>query len=224
MIVFSEDYGNHLPMLKKFITDNLHKQVDIPTVRINGDGSSSRKIIHGTLTSIEDNSFTIITREDYYGIRDHSFELLIRFDSVLGIVPLHPQQPRMDPLAVDTRKLKHFFTALTEMKDIMKECLNTTEDYAITLFYRYTKANPDFREGNYKVDCSEIIEVNRSNLKYKHLRTTVQLPGKTNYHYVDLHERDEIDRFIAPDRYLWKLTVIFGVKHEFNFHDDDNEN
>lgn len=222
LIVFSEEYINHLPYLKNFIKDNMNKNVSIPTLRMNKAGYYSKKFIHGSIVTMDEDSFTISTSEDYYGVRDHYFELLIRFDSVLGIIPLHPEQSKMNPLTVDSSKLKDYFTALSEMKDLLTECLDK-ENCAITIYYRYTKENPDFYKGDYKVEFNEVLEVNLSNLKYKHLRTTVQLSGQSHYHYVNLDEHDEIDRFIAPDRYLYKVVVNLGTVHKFNFHLDDEE-
>lgn len=216
-IKFSDDYFQHVIFLKNFLKENLGKKVKIPVARTNGMGVLTRKMISGVVEEVENNNFTISTNQDFYHTYENPIQLLIRFDNVLGIIPLSPEYPTIEPLAVDTLKFKDYFASLSDMKNLMKRCIN--EAHAVTLFYRYSRTKTEFREGGYYVDC-ELIEVNRSNLKYNHLRTTVPGIGGGPHHYVDLLKREEIDRYIAPDRYLQKVKVSFGTRHEISDVDD----
>lgn len=221
LIAFNEEYRSTTPKLLKFLRDHLWKIVEIPSVRMIGDGSIQRKVITGRVLTVNGNSFTIVTKQDFSGgIYEIPKKLHVRLDNVLGIVPLLPGCEDMDPFTVSSdENLKEYFNILGEMKMLMQRCLETK--HAATLWYFYSQKKEVFREGKYRVEC-EIIEVNKSNVKYKHVRTFAHLPGSKTYDYVDLVPREDFDRFIAPDRYLVGVSVLFGESHPSRLHDDSN--
>jgi hypothetical protein len=219
LITFNEEYTQIIPKLFTFLRDNLWKIVEVPAVRIAGDGSIQRKVITGRVMTVNENSFNIVTNQDFSGgIYEVPRKLHVRLDNVLGIVPLMPGCEDMDPFTVSSdENLKEYFNTLEEMRMLMQRCLEMK--HAATLWYCYSQKKEVFREGKYRVEC-EILEVNKSNIKYKHIRTFAQLPGSKKYDYVDLVPREDFDRFIAPDRYLVGFSVLFGESHPNRLHDD----
>ncbi len=217
---FTKEYENIRPSIEEDVRLNQGKIIEIPIGRVNSDGSFSSKIITGQVGEIGDKYFFLKTKKDLSNTYDEPVTILIRLDNTLGMIPLHSSQPDMNPLSVNVKEFRSYFKALTEMRKLLLECINT--EHALTLHYRYSKTNMAFRKGGYKVE-GEVMEVNKSNIVYKHLRTLVLLPGEDKYHYVNLLEKEEIDRFVAPDRYLQAVNINFGAKHKINFHHDDEE-
>jgi len=222
LVTFNDEYRALRHRLRPFLKDNLWKLIEIPAVRIQGDGSVQRKVITGRVLAVNESSFTIITKQDLSGGTYHSLtKIHIRLDNVLGVVPLLPGYEDMDPFTISSgQHLKEYFECMENMRALMQKCIGT--EHAATLWYRYSHKKPIFREGKYRVEC-EILEVNKSNVKYKHVRTFVHLPGSTIYDYVDLVPRVDFDRYVAPDRYLVGFSVAFGESHPNRLHDDHDE-
>jgi hypothetical protein len=95
-----------------------------------------------------------------------------------------------------------YLKSLHEMKQLLKKFIGS--EHSVKLYYRYSKSNDLFRKGNYFVD-GKVLKVNISNLKYWHQRTMAYI--NEEHSYIDLGPRPEIDRYIALDRYLWKVTI-----------------
>ncbi len=218
---FNEDYKKIFPALAQFINQSQGKIVSIPVGRIQNDGSFKTKILNGQVCEVGENNFFFKTKEDLSSVYDHPAKILIRLDNALGMIPLHPDYPDMNPLTVNIREFRSYFKALTGMRNLLAGCIGT--EHALTLYYRYSKKNSNFRKGGYRSE-GEVLEVNKSNIVYNHMRTFTHIPGQLVYDYVDMRPRIETDRFVAPDRYLSRVVVILGTKHEINVHADNDEN
>jgi hypothetical protein len=217
LISFNKKYLDHVTILKNYLYRNQGRQVQILLVRINQNGLTSEKIITGNVGQIMNNQFNFTTSEDFSGVYDYPQDRTFRFDNVLGNVPLLPTESKIKPFKIGSSELfSSYFCSLLKMRKLLKECVNIT--HAATLYYRYCKEKPSFRNGNYKVEC-EILKVNQSNVQFQHFRTFSYVNSDNSY--VNIVPYVDFDRFIAPDRYLQKVNVNFGIKHSINLCDDE---
>ena len=217
LTTFSKEYKEHIPLLKKYITENRKKICEVKLMRITENGSLKERIILGAIGSISENNFEFYSNIDINGTYyEDSHKILIRLDNVLGIIPMLPSVT-IYPFENDSSKAtRNYFRALKKMTDLMKQSVGIK--HSAFLFYRYDKKNPTLRNGNYQVEC-EITKVNKSNVEYQHYRTFSFVDKENSY--VDIVPRDnEVDRFIAPDRYLQKVQIFFGTSPKINPHDD----
>jgi len=218
LISLSDAYTEKVPEIREFLQNNLQKTVEILLCRINSNGSFNRKLISGIVKTVDDSRFTLLTAEDFHSKYDNLITLTVRFENVLGDVPLLPHQSAIHPYEIESSKQfsDYFQIFIPKMMTLMKSCIGTT--HAATVYYHYSKTQPLHRNGNYKVECS-ILEVNRSNFKYDHARTISFIDKE--HSYVNIVPNRDVDRYIAPDRFIKKVTVHFGDTHHINPHDDE---
>jgi hypothetical protein len=215
LISFSKRYLDHGSILKPYLVANQGKRIKLVLARINPEGSFVRKLVYGTVGDIKDNQFIFSTTQDFHNVYESPIDLVIRFDNVLGTVPLLPKS-RLKPFKVgSSAKLRSYFNALKKMRKLLEECVGKV--HAAKLRYRYCKEKPTFRDGNYTTEC-EILKVNKSNVQFKHFRTSAFVNPENKH--INLNSGIDIDRFVAPDRYLQEVIVTFGIKHNFNPIDD----
>jgi len=89
LIVLSEDYLNILPSIKDYLARNKSRLVTLPFTRISSAGKPEYKNLTGHIGEVSDDRFTFRTYKDFSSVYDYLHELVVRFDSVLGIIPYH---------------------------------------------------------------------------------------------------------------------------------------
>jgi hypothetical protein len=218
LISLSPDYKKHIEVLKNYVYENEGQYVEIVIKRINSKSSISRKKINGRIKAINGNSFTLMADQDMDNVYDHEKELVLRWDNPLGNIPMLPSAAHLIPVGTNSSELLTlYFAKLAEMMALLKKCIGV--QHAVTLHYHYHKKNDLFRKGKYRIEC-EILEVNKSNIKIKHIRSFTHIPGEKSYGYVVCIPHIDFDRYAAPDRYLQKVIVHFGTSHQVNINDD----
>jgi hypothetical protein len=219
LISLSADYRKHSPEVKEFAKKNIGKTKEMHFARINLDGSLTERTIFGTILQVEENYFHWSSNENFDGTKNEKpVNSIMRFENVLGIIPILPSAKGIILYEDDSsEKTRGYFLWLNEARKLMQCYTDTT--HAATLHFRYNKEKELFRNGNYKIECS-LVTVNHSNVAYNHNRTFAF--KNRNERYVDLIPRsNEIDRFIAPDRYLSGVTIVPNRQHQFNYADDE---
>jgi hypothetical protein len=218
LIRLNLEYNNCIPELKDLLRKNKDKNLELPFVRIKPNGFILYKKIFGTIGELKENQFQFTSNKDIDGNQYEEKRIFtIRLDNVLGTIPLLPSMSNINPFENNSsEKTKEYFDVLLEMKELMKNYSGL--QHAAILFYRYDKKNYLFRNGNYKVEC-KITQVNNSNIEYEHYRTFSFISKDESY--VDYVPRTgDIDRFIAPDRYLWKVEIDPNREHNINPYDE----
>ncbi|MES2931011.1 MAG: hypothetical protein V4665_04500 [Patescibacteria group bacterium] len=214
LLSFNEPYLNHVEILKQYLQAHKGQLVPLLLKRIDHNGLLMEKIVTGRVGKIQKNHFMFSTTADISSTYEEPYDLLVRFDNPLGNIPMLPSARHIKFLRISD-PFKTYVKALADMRKLLSEPVGTL--HAATLYYHYTKEKPTFRNGNYRIKCN-IIEVNKSNVMYEHLHTFAHVDSLQRYS--DLGRRIDVDRFIAPDRYLKEVSVTFGQRHEINFHDD----
>ena len=220
LISLSKEYNDHIPELKTYLKKFLKRVVEIHFVRIKDvNGGLIEKTIMGTIEELTEKYFKFSAFKDISGTKyEIPYVSIVRFDNVLGIIPVLPKFKGVKIYENNSsKKTKIYFDQLEKIKILMKKSVGTI--HTATLYYRYSKKKPVLRAGNYQVLC-EIKKVNNSNVEYKHCRTYAYVSKQESY-VVCVPLENEVDRFIAPDRYLWKVEIIFGKKCQINFGDEN---
>ena len=134
----------------------------------------------------------------------------------MGFIPLIPKT-ELYPFGNNTGITSGYLHFLGRARGLMLSCVGTV--HAATLYWKYDKEHKLYREGNFKTE-GLIVEVNKSNVVYEHVRTHAYV--NSNDWYTDLIPRVETDRYIARDRYLKKVRIRRNEKHCVNPCDDDS--
>ena len=210
---FHKEYLNQLPELKAMIAAKFRKQTEICVKRIQPNGSVKHKIFRGFIESFSEKGFNLLTNETWNCIHDDLQTIFFRFDNILADVPvLSFETPIFDFRSKS--KAKKYMLWLEDIKKELEKLIGT--DHNVILNYKYSKTKPLFRDGHYHV-ISKITEVNKSNLKFDHFKTMAYINNEQSY--IDLVPREnEIDRFIAGDRYLSSITIR-NENYQINYHD-----
>ena len=222
-------------ILWKYLQEHVNTPIKLlfKRIKLTHSGGIQKKEIWGTVTELKEDRFAFTSHEGLDGIYyEIPFKNTVRFFNALGWIPfLAPfkkkgmekkkEAMKMNPFQnCSTEKTMSYFDFLAKAKSLMREAVGTT--HSATLYFRYNKENNLFRKGNFKVEC-EIIKVNESNVEYYHFRTSAYVNPKDFYaDYVPNPEG--VDRFVAPDRYLRKVSIVFGRKNNINPHDDSDDN
>jgi hypothetical protein len=213
LITFHDDYLNHLFELKHYLKKNAGSTVTILLRRINSDESVAEKRITGVVTSIADDFFIFSAYHDLSSEYDYMHESTIRFDNVLGDIPLMAHAADMKMVEI-SKSLDSYRKSLAEMRVLLLTALDV--EHAATLYFRHSNERDLFVKGDYRVDC-EILKVNKSNALIKRFRSHAYIDK--NNQYLDLAKYDEHVRFVS-DCYLWKVDLCLGEKHSINMYDE----
>jgi hypothetical protein len=224
LITLNEDYQEKLRDFKQYISTRVNS-------RHIAYFSTQRITQHGP-TIVDKKMFvTLIQPNGFYATQNYKDEtdtpVFFRYDNVLGEIPC---------LQID--KNTNFFEISNDFPEISKQLLELYEDLkhhntgGIELEYQYAPRTTF--EGKKFSILGNLIQVNKSNIEYQHVRTwggeLIQL-NKTDktYSLVDLVPHREIDRFIAPDRILREIRlhdVCFQINtgDQRHFYDYGTEN
>lgn len=214
LIKFSDEYKErHIPQLLAFIKEHIGEKVELSFVRMKRDGSLARKVVSCNILKLIGDRFIISTTEslDSNIEYDDSRQILVRTDNVLGAVPMLLLETGTDiePFEADLSiATLDYFGFLNEAIELMKSCVGL--DNASTFLWRYGKFFP---KGNFFTE-GKIVKVNESNVEYDCVRICTP-------EYTDIIPHLEIDRFMAPDRYLQGFKTRLGEKHQVNPSDDE---
>lgn len=219
LLKLSDEYVFHqqnelVPVLKK----NNNKCFKLIIARMENDGNWGKKTVTGKICDVSDDGFSFFTSSDYYEDYEKPIKKFISFKNVLGDVPMLIDAPDdMNPFKFNQIfPLVYYFKKLEKMKKLLESCVGIV--HHVKLFFRYDEKHHDLREGNFFMDC-EILKVNKSNVEIKHLRSFAFLD--INKSYVDLVPRNQIQSYISPECYLWKIAVSFGSVCKINPHDSN---
>jgi hypothetical protein len=211
LIRFNERYIKHIPFLMNFVRNNVGKDVKLFFTRLNPDGSLlENKAVKCFIESVEKNRFTTLSNESLFGniTYEQLIRTLVRTENFLGIIPLledfEPFNDNFSPI------LLTYLEFLKKVKRLMLSCVGL--DNASTFMWRY---NEPFHKGNF-LTKGKVTKVNESNVEYDCV--LIQTPD-----YKDIIPHPEVDRFIAPDRYLQGFETEFGILHKVNPWDWDIE-
>jgi hypothetical protein len=216
LISFSREYNENLNVLVSTIRSANDKNITLSIARIESDGGWGKKDITGSVKDPSDLNFIFVSNHDFYGTYDYKKETLIHFNNVLGDVPMLPTFTFCPYEVDDLDSQKSYFLKLEEMKELLKSSIDAA--HSAKLFYRFDKNHTNYRENGFVVEC-EIKEVNKSNLKIFHLRTS-SFGGEENS-LVDLTQGDKVQRFISPNCFLYKVSVSWGLKNKINLCDEE---
>jgi len=220
LISLTKEYVNeHVPKLINFVKKNEGKTKEISFKRINPNGVISEKIIFGTIGKTNGNHFIFTANTDMNGtISEIPMVFTVRWDNVLGMIPILPSKKGMsvyeDSSSTETKK---YFEVLGDMKNLLQKSIGLNGH--VKAFYRYNEQNRLYRDGNFCVECQP-LKVNNSNFEYYHYKTSAYI-SKDDYYADILQRNNEVDRFIAPDRYLYKVQYV-GSPYSGNSIDDGN--
>lgn len=221
LIEISEEYLSHIPTLMNFIIRNEGTEVQLLFVQIEKNKlNPSKKIITGVVKNIEENHFTFISTENIRNVYDRKIETEIRLDNVFGMLPLLPSASDINPYHKGgTFALGgNYSKTLSEMHTLLRSCIGT--QHAAKLFYRYSQESGEvFKNGNHCIEC-EISNVNKSNVEYKHIRTIAFINKEKSY--VDIRKRNNVEHYVNPDKYLYKVEVELNRTHKINPYDDED--
>ena len=225
LFLFSEEY---LKEISSFISElkTLKEKREVTTLsftRIQPDGSIKEKSMSGFICEVDEQkrNFTFASLQffDNEAINEDMVPILIRTDNVLGLIPkiLRTGSPFSEEPSKKTRAY------VAWLRNTMIPSLNSCigKEHFVKFLWKYSKKNELFRNGNYYSE-GEILQVNRSNVEFNHFGTFAKWGGER---YVDIIPRispnHEIDRFIAPDRFLYGVVIHFGTKGKIYSFDDE---
>ena len=226
LIIFNQDYLEHISKVMEYVSKNEKSPIRLLFRRIHySNGTIPEKSIWGVpqdvKTNFKDESFVFSTNENMEGgLFSPPIKILIRPRNVLGMLPFLTSTTIKNPFEENSLSgSKDFFEWLIELKKFLEQFVGT--EHFVKFFYKYSKRCPFFRNGNYHV-VGKISKVNLSNVEYTHYQTFSCCPEYDKY--VNLGELPgEVDRFIAPDRYLWKVIVYPEMKNTLTSWDDGEE-
>lgn len=139
-----------------------------------------------------------------------------RWDNVLGEVPVLPQNKDLSifTTSCNFKSIKQFFE--------QQVCIPLRNfegiDCTIHLQFTYTKGSTFY--GHRFESIGHFKKANWSNVEYFHIHTFATQNEHGKYDYVDLNPRNEVDRYIAPDRILTGIRLENGLI-KINPHDDE---
>lgn len=213
LLTFSQKYLDHQSSLRKHLLQRLGSDTTLLFSRVDSSGGSEKRTVFGKVIDVQKDAFVFKLFRDGSVEYEYGNVMHIRFQNVLGNVPLLQSGTSINPYKINhSAVFGEYFTFVGRARALLRKACGG--QHAAILYYQYDEANEKFRNGNYRVEC-EILKVNTSNVEYKHIRTFVD-----DHSYVDMIPRTEHDRFIAPDRFLKKATVHFGLKHFCDGYDD----
>lgn len=217
LLSFSPEYLRISSEMKTFIRSNNGKEIILPFARVEAGGQHVVKEMKCRITEIDSEKFIFKTPKDFSGIiHDELTEIEIKFNNVMGWIPVLPKKEKINPFVVNSKMFSSYFSALKEVRELMTKCLY--EDHSATAVFSFGE-----EKGNQKkfIEC-EIIKVNKSNFRYKNARTytEVSLGKKVDYINVNILPITDIAYFINNKYFLEKFSVTFGVKNHVNQHDD----
>lgn len=219
LISFSEEYLRNIPSFMREIEKKVGENMTINFARIQQNGDVAKKIMTGKIKEVIDENFIFHTNQSPSdgSVYENGIDILIRTDNVLGLIPL-PQN--LNPFEGLSTKAKNYLHWLGNTKQFMWKYLY--EKHSAYFHWKYSKHKNNFRLGKYQTE-GKILEVNYSNIKYYHLRTISFVPESVEGGscYIDIVPRKENDRFIAPDRYLWRVEILLGIESKINPHDEE---
>jgi hypothetical protein len=213
---FTPAYLDHIPELRKYLVSSFNKApIRLLLKRIEGN-SFIEKIVTGTVVSLSENQFVFKTKEDLNNQYEHTTSIVIRTDSVLGVIPLLPSAKDIS-IATISPDFKRYLRVVAQMRQLLISCEGTEK--IVRIDYRFDKNNLVKRNGNYHVLC-QIKKVNKSNIEYLQLRASAYI--NDDQRIVELGAHDKIARFISPDCYISSVQIFADESYQFNFHDDED--
>jgi hypothetical protein len=217
---FTQEYLDHTVELQKYLRSSLDSGPDSGPIKLLlkriESGSFIKKIVTGTVKKINGDQFDFLTKEDLNGHYEHATKIVIRMDSVFGVIPLLPSADHIN-IATIPPGFKDYLRFLSQVREKLILCEGT--DMIIRIDYRFDKEekNRIKRDGKYYVLC-KIKKVNKSNVEYLQLKASAYIDSDQKI--LDLGACNKIARFISPDCYVSSIRVFSEENVEFSFHDD----
>jgi len=200
---------NNLILLKDYINRNKGRQIKLPVTRIKEDGLFSWKHITGIVGSMGENSFHFYTCQDLSSsIYEEPIDLVVRFDNILGIIPMHPELDCINPFIISSC-YSNYLRSLIDMRTLLQECVG----YSCNMLYK--------GKHNFLRIEGEIVKTNKSNVEYKNFRSVVYNNSDNFYKIVELNPGNRITLYINHLQYLIEVSTI-GVKNQINQYDDED--
>lgn len=202
---FSKAYNMQLPELK----ERIKKSVGIITFSAKRLDSTTGEIrtkkFTGTVKKHEEKGFLFCTREPE-GQDEAETEIFFRYDNILGYVPCLSE--KTNPYGFrHTEVVKDY---LHWWRSLHETLSNLPQAHYVVLQYKYSASQRLFRDGNYRI-FAKLIKTNGSNLEFWHYTTRAWVSPED--YYANIIPHLEIDRCIAPDRFLSSITVFQGDYH-----------
>ena len=222
LLSFHPSYTDgHVPFLKRYLTENLNRtDTHLTLKRVQPSGLLLGKTVSGVVKGVFDNYVQFYTNQDVENEYDEYRDITIRFDNVLGIIPLIPQLPNSPEIDLVTISNSNEFFSYTQVLEKMTDLLSraaVAETHTATIYFRYKKEDEVRFHGNYKVDC-KILEVNKSNVLIQHHKTSAYVSPEE--FIVESAPYNKYIRYIAPQYYMRGVTIEFGYDRDTNFYAD----
>ncbi len=215
LYVLSAEYKESLQEFNKYLKSHKRQFVTILVKRLNPDTTIKQKLFSGKLLSVQNNGFTILTSDSWGAVSETPVKHFFRTDNPLGDVPVISEN--INPYVMSYREeIRAYIKWLNFVRDALIK-LPETPHY-VRLDYKYTKQNSLFREGNFHV-IAKIKEVNHSNLEL--YRYAAKAYVDKDHIYANIIPTTDIDRYLAPDRYLHQVTITEGIEYPHNPYDEE---
>lgn len=200
---FSKQYLTQLPNLKKRIKESTGI-ITLPVKRLDShSGEASTKLFTGMIKANEPNGFWFYTREPDAPEDEKDAEIFFRYDNILGNVPCLSDQTNPYGFA-HTETVRDYLLWWRSLHSILT---TLPASHYVELRYKYSVRNSLFRKGNYRI-IAKLTRINGSNLEFWHFKTNAWISSEE--HYANIIPHSEIDRCVAPDRYLSAVTIYKG--------------
>ena len=213
LITFSQEYTDHIPTLLNFLENN-SSGIKLLFFRIKPNGCFVQNKVYGTVKdlNLEKGTFFFESSTDLDGgLSDEPITTFVRTDNVLGILPALQDFEQNPYKNSETEITNQYFKSLSEMKNLLRECIGKV--CAVTLFFRYNndKQNEIFRNGFYSIKLNKVLEVNNSNIQYINVATSAWV--SENESFQDKLPETRTRTFTSSTNFLYKVSVIFDSQH-----------
>jgi hypothetical protein len=199
--------SNHKKNTKEFV-DSFSKLVGNPielvTKRITNFGYHLRRYPNHTLIGITETGLRLKDKTVLNSSEEDDPTIFLNFNNLLGEIPILPKYTHSELWDVGESFLKlkkqyDDFYHITQLKNF--------NSVGIQLEYQYISSDsfskfPYLIKGNLK-------KINLSNVEIFHLLTWGgELKNHTSFSYVDMVPRNDVVRFLGPDRALKKIKIF----------------
>lgn len=212
LLNFSDFYLEEIRKTKKFLLPRENKWIPLFFTRMSLDGQIENPIeYYGIPKNIKEDSFDFVNGYNISGKYDAGGDEIVNhitFNNILGVIPTLGIIKKENIFEVKNSKTaKEYLKFIEKLTKTAKSFLEKPHHLKI------------FFSDGYITEC-EVLEINKSNLLVKSLRTYKNQLQNGHYVYVNVVPHKKNIYFISRESFIQKIQLY---PHKINFDPHDNE-